>query len=242
MTQHAFPGVARILVIDDEETVRRGLVSILVREGHIAEGAGSAEEPLAVVFDKGRVKQITGLRSKRPYDRQTLEPEGDGTVPLALATLPGARHWFVAEKHGGLPNNGKVIAAVVDLLRTGSTERLPSSTRRSAARKSRTVSESVLRRVAPRKVRWQDLSPDARRRLLEPVISPEFHGAVASDALRPTPGAGAAVAASSQRLVELRLVRGNIADANARALVVGVFRSVDPSGASAAIDARLGGG
>ena len=42
----------------------------------------------------------------------------------------------------------------------------------------------MLRRVAPRKVRWQDLSPDARRRLLEPVVSPEFHGAVAPAALR----------------------------------------------------------
>jgi len=123
-----------------------------------------------------RCLHIVGMRQEtvtqaRLHGREfhyTLERAGDGTVPLRLATLPGARHWFVAEQHGGLPNNGKVIAAVVDLLRTGSTERLPASTRRLAARTARTVSETVLRRVAPRKVRWQDLSPDARRRLLEP--------------------------------------------------------------------------
>jgi len=172
----------------------------------------------------------------------TLERDGDGTVPLRLATLPGAQHWFVAEKHGGLPNNGKVISAVIDLLRTGSTERLPAGTRRLRARATRTVSESVLRRVAPRKVRWQDLSPDARRRLLEPVISPEFHGPVAAGSLRPpaSPETNGTRAAGA-RVVELALVQGSIADAEGQALVLGLFRNVDPSGASNAIDARLGG-
>jgi len=169
----------------------------------------------------------------------SLEHEGDGTVPLRLATLPGARHWFVAEKHGGLPNNGKVISAVIDLLRTGDTGRLPESTRRSRAMGRRVVTESLMRRVAPHKVRWQDLSPDARRRLLEPVISPEFHGSVAAETLQPR--SAAPVAAAGQRVLEVRLLQGSIADANARALVLGLFRNVDPSGASAAIDARVGG-
>ena len=189
-----------------------------------------------------RQETVTQARLHGREFHYTLERGGDGTVPLRLATLPGARHWFVAEQHGGLPNNGKVISAVVDLLRTGSTERLPASTRRPAARVARTVSESVLRRVAPRKVRWQDLSPDARRRLLEPEISPEFHGAVARESLRPAATAiPDGVPAPAPRIVELRLVRGSIADANAKALVLGLFRNVDPSGASNAIDARLGG-
>jgi pimeloyl-ACP methyl ester carboxylesterase len=190
------------------------------------------------------VRQETVIRARlrgREF-HYALERDGDGTVPLRLAMLAGAQHWFVAEQHGGLPNNGKVISAVVDLLRTGGTDRLPSSTRRVAVRAARTISESVLRRVAPRKVRWQDLSPDARRRLLEPEISPEFHGNVASDALQPqavAPSDG--TPAEPQRTVEVRLVRGSIADANARALVLGLFRNVDPSGASTAVDARLGG-
>lgn len=172
----------------------------------------------------------------------TLERDGDGTVPLSLAMLPGAKHWSVAEKHGGLPNNGKVIAAVVDLLRTGATKRLPELARRAAPRRARTVTESALRRVAPRKVRWQDLSPDARRRLLEPVISPEFHGTVAASTLRALPAVTPdATHATGARILELRLVRGDIADAEARALVLGVFRNVAPSGASTAIDARIGG-
>ena len=101
-------------------------------------------------------------------------------MPLALAVRPDEPAWYVGEKHGGLPNNGRVIAAVVDLLRTGTT-RAPVAVGDAAAtaRRTRSMSEAALRRIAPHKVDWQELSPDARRRLLEPVVSPEFHGAVA---------------------------------------------------------------
>ncbi len=175
-----------------------------------------------------------------------ITARGDGTVPHALAVQPDDRAWFVGEKHGGLPNNGRVIAAVVDLLRTGTTDRLPGRATPPRTRSRRAVSEAALRRIAPHKVRWQDLSPDARRRLLEPVVSPEFHGAVTPTALQPTTvgAARAAVAhdvVDSRRTVELRLAQGSIADANARALVFGVFRNVDPAGAAAAVDRALGG-
>ena len=44
-----------------------------------------------------------------------------------------------------------------------------------------------------------------------------------------------------RRTLEVRLVHGSITDASARALVLGVFRNVDPAGPAAAIDAALGG-
>ena len=53
--------------------------------------------------------------------------------------------------------------------------------------------------------------------------------------------ASAGKAGRRPRVIELRLVRGSIVDADARALVLGVFSNVDPSGAAGAIDARLGG-
>ncbi len=178
------------------------------------------------------------LRGKQFHFRHA--DDGDGTVPRALAEVTGSPAWFVAEKHGGLPNNGKVISAVVDLLRHGTTDRLATTTRRRAQR-GRMVSETELRRVAPRKVRWQDLSPDARRRLLEPVVSPEFHGAVAGDVLRAPPAQSMAAPAGGKRPIEIRLSPGSIVDASARALVLGVFRDVDPAGAASAVDERLGG-
>ncbi|HET7202448.1 MAG TPA: CHAT domain-containing protein [Steroidobacteraceae bacterium] len=174
----------------------------------------------------------------------SLSPAGDATVPLALAVRPGQPAWYVGEKHGGLPNNGRVIAAVVDLLHKGKTQRLPRTASRARLHDPRTLTEASLRRVAPHKVRWQHLSPDARRRLLEPVVSPEFHGAVAPAALERAFAANAAQAPAvvpARRVLELRLVQGSIVDANARAIVLGVFRNVDPSGPAAAVDAALGG-
>jgi pimeloyl-ACP methyl ester carboxylesterase len=189
-----------------------------------------------------RQETVTGLRRKRDGFDFVVTRGGDGTVPLALAVLPGSQAWYVAEKHGGLPNNGRVISAVADLLRSGTTTRLPTATRaprRDAKTPSRTVSEAALRRIAPHKVRWQDLSPDARRRLLEPVISPEFHGEVSAESLRGP--AREPAAATPRQALEIRLSRRSIVDTDARAIAVGVIRNVDPSGATAAIDAKLGG-
>ena len=202
-----------------------------------------AADPRCLHIVGVRQETVTGAELHGREFQYTLTHGGDGTVPQALAMLPGAAHWFIAEKHGGLPNNGRAIAAVADLLRTGSTDRLPAATRRSRVTQARTVTEAALRRVAPHKVRWQDLSADARRRLLEPVVSPEFHGSVPPAALRAAAAVTSTRAATGMppRVLELRLVQGSIADANARALVLGLFRNVDPSGAAAAVDARIGG-
>jgi hypothetical protein len=185
-----------------------------------------------------RQEPVTGAERDKGGFRFRLTADGDGTVPRVLAEVPGAPTWFVAEKHGGLPNNGRVISAVVDLLRDGQTRRLPSATRRSKTPRARFVAEATLRRVAPHKVRWQDLSPDARRRLLEPVVSPEFHGAISKRSLRAPARAGtvAAAPAPQRRAIEIRLCNGSIVDANAHALVLGVFRNVDPSGAAVAVE------
>jgi hypothetical protein len=102
------------------------------------------------------------------------------------------------------------------------------------------LSETVLRRVAPHKVAWQHLSPNARRRLLEPVVSPEFHGVVEPVALERA-FAARSPPAPARRTLEIRLVQGSLTDASARALVLGVFSNVDPSGPAAAIDAALDG-
>jgi pimeloyl-ACP methyl ester carboxylesterase len=188
-----------------------------------------------------RQETVTGIRRAGDQFEFELSDDGDGTVPLGLAELASGRSWYVAEKHGGLPNNGRVISAVVDLLRTGETQRLPASLKRTRAVASRRVSEAVLRRVAPQKVRWQDLSPDARRRLLEPVVSPEFRGGVPGEARVASRRRAPAARPAGRRRLEVRIAHGSIVDANARALVLGLFRNVDPTGPAATLDARLGG-
>ncbi|HEY4368504.1 MAG TPA: alpha/beta fold hydrolase [Steroidobacteraceae bacterium] len=104
----------------------------------------------------------------------TIQCNGDGTVPLALAQWPGARTWYVDENHGALTKHNLAIAATVDLLDRGDTERL--SDVRPAPREAgiRTVTDEQLRSQATQKIRWDSLSLDSRRRILDPVISPEF--------------------------------------------------------------------
>jgi hypothetical protein len=192
-----------------------------------------------------RQDTVTGVESAGAEFDFSAAPMGDGTVPLRLAVQPDDRAWYLAEKHGGLPNNGRAIAAVVDLLRTGDTDRLARSAGRARTTATRRLSAVALRRVAPHKVQWQHLSPAARRRLLEPVVSPEFHGSVAPAVLHRAflrrPATGRAGDRPPRRTLEIRLVRGSIVDAYARALVLGVFQNVAPAGPAAAIDAALDG-
>jgi hypothetical protein len=132
-----------------------------------------------------RQETITGVESNDGEFHYLATHGGDGTVPLELAAQRGAANWYATENHGGLPNNGELIAAVIDLLRKGTTDRLPDKAPVTGSMPTRSVSEASLRRLAPHKVHWTALSADARRRILEPEISPEFHGPVAATVLEP---------------------------------------------------------
>ena len=76
--------------------------------------------------------------------------------------LPGAAHWYVGEKHGGLPNNGtRHRARSWTCCAPATPSGCRPSSRRAASRDARVVSETALRRVAPHKV--QLAAPVARR-------------------------------------------------------------------------------
>ena len=100
MKQNDPEGTARILVIDDEESVRRGLISILLREGHIAEGVGTAEEGLRLadrkrfdlVFLDVRLPGADGIGLIPKLRSKGSPPEvvvltGYGTVPSAVEAM-----------------------------------------------------------------------------------------------------------------------------------------------------------
>jgi hypothetical protein len=67
-----------------------------------------------------------------------------------------------------------VLAAVADILKSGDTRRLRTTAPLAPDVAPRTVTDDELRAIALRKVQWETLSLDSRRRILEPVISPEF--------------------------------------------------------------------
>lgn len=120
-----------------------------------------------------------GQRTNIGVDFEGAEPryrfsrDGDGTVPSSSAAWKDANIWYADASHGELAKSTDVCAAVVDILKRGTTRRLwkKSPAGRSPARM---VPESKLRAVLQGKVQWEHLPAEERRRLLEPQISAAF--------------------------------------------------------------------
>ena len=117
---------------------------------------------------------ITSVALRGSGFQYEYRAEGDGTVPLSRARWTDAPTWFVSENHGALTQNDLVLAAVADILKSGDTRRLRTTPPAAPEVAPRTVTDDELRAIALRKVQWDRLSLDSRRRILEPVLSPEF--------------------------------------------------------------------
>jgi pimeloyl-ACP methyl ester carboxylesterase len=182
--------------------------------------------------------------------------EGDGTVPLALAQLPGVKAtYYVEETHGALPNHTIVARAVADILSTGATKALPDHAGNVRSRAVREVTETELARREPYQGRrGGQLSQRELREVLQEFVSTDTSDALAP----PLPPAGTAGAAAAQEMLEqgfdrlvvgrrrqhridVRLAAGDIGEVKAHAVVVGIYSSVAPSGAAKALDNRLEG-
>ena len=117
---------------------------------------------------------VTSLRLCDGGFEYSIRRDGDGTVPLARALWDGAATWFVQENHGALTNNNQVLAAVNEILKQGQTNQLSSHRPAAASEIVRNVTDAQLRAAAIHKVHWDRLSLDSRRRILDPVMTPEF--------------------------------------------------------------------
>lgn len=175
----------------------------------------------------------------------SMSSKGDETVPLALAELPGASHRYCQVSHGKLPRNNEVIRATIDILKSGSTSRLHST------------SDAAMRSMAPpipsataSRTRLQQADQEGRKGVgfsdgdlqaaLEPLLAVEGPAEVVQSSLVPS-SQPIVVGRKYQNRLDLRLTFGDIGDAQGRAIMLGVFKDVRPGGAAGAIDERLGG-
>jgi pimeloyl-ACP methyl ester carboxylesterase len=116
-----------------------------------------------------RMVHIIGVNQETVFElRRTpagfeyaMDRNGDGTVPLSLARLPGLKCYFVDESHADLANNARVIQAIIDLVRRGRTGSLP---RRWRARSGlvRHIDDAQLRMEGAGKIDWRRLTPAQR--------------------------------------------------------------------------------
>ncbi|MEM7014870.1 MAG: M17 family peptidase N-terminal domain-containing protein, partial [Verrucomicrobiota bacterium] len=175
---------------------------------------------------------------------------GDGTVPLDFADPRSPEleaTYYVDAKHGDLANDSKVRAAVLSLLRNEEANNLL---------KDWTMSEesAVVRSAAVRSGRFvEDFTIREGRQLLEGFAAPSKPdrktstqaesgdtGSVAifSDEISNEP---VRVSRARQYRIDLHVAHGSITELDTRAIVVGVFNDITPTGAARAIDDALDG-
>lgn len=114
---------------------------------------------------------VTSVRRRDDDFVYTITRHGDGTVPAISAALPGAPSHYARVAHSDLTRDRVVAAAVVDLLRKGSTRRLPTKWSTASTAEAR-ISDRQLRSTDTRKVDWAALEPEERRLFLQNLNEP----------------------------------------------------------------------
>lgn len=142
---------------------------------YLSDHLAPADQRCHAIIGDG-LSTITGAYKKDNEFIFQCSASGDGTVPVALAQWHGAQHWYIQEAHGQLPRNTLVCQAVIELLTKNTTELIRSQPQAVTTR-SVEYTEADLKELADCKIRWDKLSLDERRNLLEPFISEDFKAA-----------------------------------------------------------------
>ena len=130
----------------------------------------TADQRFVSIVGTGQ-RTVTGIERRGAQFRYRLSSAGDGTVASACATLAGARSYCLRCEHGELPRSEQVAAALVDLLRRGSTRRLRAGVTGRHGRSSY-VTDTALSRELERKIDWYGLSIGERRQYLNRLNDP----------------------------------------------------------------------
>jgi hypothetical protein len=105
----------------------------LTVSAHLLEQARELHELLEPVVDGSRMVCVAGHGYPTPAaltaparmddhpQAYELTLDGDGRVSHALGLLDGVPTFYVSERHGDLPSNDRVLAALTELLETGGT-------------------------------------------------------------------------------------------------------------------------
>ncbi|HEX4050771.1 MAG TPA: hypothetical protein VHY19_07850 [Steroidobacteraceae bacterium] len=148
----------------------RPMRALLTAAARLEASLPSADARFVSIIGTGR-RTVTGLALHRGQFRYEVSAAGDGTVPAACATLPGARDYSLPCEHSELPRSPRVAAALIELLQERRTARLKAGNHARAGRRVY-VSDAMLRRALGGKLEWQHLSAGARRRYLNELNAP----------------------------------------------------------------------
>ena len=134
------------------------------------DGLPRPDERFVAVAGVGQ-ETVTAVSKARGGFVYTITRHGDGTVPADSAALDPASTYFTNTGHSELTRDAHVASAIVELLRKGSTKRLPNRWRSNSRAQAR-VTERELRRTHRDKVDWASLTPAQRRDFLQNLNEP----------------------------------------------------------------------
>lgn len=143
---------------------------LLARARELPAALAPADERFTVIAGNGQ-ETVTSASRRRDQFTYTITRNGDGTVPLACALLPGAKTYYTSVAHSELTRDPVVAQAVADVLRTGQTPILSSSAPRTGQARAQ-ITDAELQRTHVDKVDWASLSPEARRVFLQTLNEP----------------------------------------------------------------------
>jgi triacylglycerol esterase/lipase EstA (alpha/beta hydrolase family)/CHAT domain-containing protein/tetratricopeptide (TPR) repeat protein len=192
------------------------------------------------VRDPDRLIFVAGFGHPTPFRLEVKGPgafsighitNGDGRVAIKLGLLDGVTTFYSTATHGGIPGDPDVLAAVDELLTTGT-----SATLRTEEPARRGVDALERPPMVPAE-EWDPLPAVARSRG-DAIATTTWRDAdaVLQDALSLTLGGGAVPTARPR--LRVSVVHAGIEHAS-YPIVVGHYTGLPPGGAEAALDSRL---
>ena len=144
--------------------------ALLERARRFREGLRPADERFVAIAGVGQ-ETVTAASRNKDGLVYTITRRGDGTVPADSAALDASSSYFANAAHSDLTRDAHVASAIVDLLRRGSTKRLPREWKSNSRAQAR-VSDRELRLTHADKVDWTRLTPAQRRDFLQNLNEP----------------------------------------------------------------------
>ena len=144
--------------------------ALFERARRFRDGLGPPDRRFVAIAGVGK-ETVTAASKGRDGFVYTVTRHGDGTVPADSAVLDGADSYFANAAHSDLTRDAQVAAAIVELLRKGSTKRLPNRWSTNSRAEAR-VTDRELRRTQVAKVDWAGLTPAQRRDFLQDLNEP----------------------------------------------------------------------
>lgn len=186
--------------------------------------ASFADRTLLVVGHSPFTPRGYALEDEGVVYRDVAE-EGDGTVTLQSALLPGVATWTLDCEHGSMPRRRTAFEAYRELLQTGTTKRLARLSTQSRGRAA-VASEAAVSRSRPSRSLASATPPERET----DILMQPGEATSASQALPPR---------VAQRLT-VTVINGDLTYV-AEPLLIGHYRSMRLTGAEAVMDRAIGG-